>query len=142
MACEITQRGLRNDSGQIMRELDRGESFVVTRGGIPVGELVPLRRHRFISAEVAVTAITMAELSAGPHAATTADERARRQDRLQPAEAAFDPLTLTEKLLARTVASTHGHRIGPQGSRTSRRRPAHRRHRRIERSSAVHPQPG
>ena len=46
-----------------------------------------------LPAEVAVTAITMAELGAGPHAATTADERARRQDRLQRAEAAFDPLT-------------------------------------------------
>jgi predicted nucleic acid-binding protein len=42
--------------------------------------------------EVAVSAITMAELGAGPHAATGADERARRQDRLQRAEAAFDPL--------------------------------------------------
>lgn len=42
--------------------------------------------------EVAVSAITMAELGAGPHAATDADERARRQDRLQRAEAAFDPL--------------------------------------------------
>jgi len=42
--------------------------------------------------EVAVTAITMAELSAGPHATTDADERSRRQDRLQRAEAAFDPL--------------------------------------------------
>lgn len=54
MAREITQRELRNDSGQIMRGLDRGESFVVTRSGVPVGELVPLRRHRFISAEAAV----------------------------------------------------------------------------------------
>lgn len=42
--------------------------------------------------EVAVSAITMAELAAGPHAATTSAERARRQDRLQRAEAAFDPL--------------------------------------------------
>ncbi|HSK80378.1 MAG TPA: type II toxin-antitoxin system VapC family toxin [Thermoanaerobaculia bacterium] len=42
--------------------------------------------------EVAVSAITMAELAAGPHAATDPDERARRQDRLQRAEAAFDPL--------------------------------------------------
>jgi len=42
--------------------------------------------------EVAVTAITMAELAAGPHATTNPDERARRQDRLQRAEAAFDPL--------------------------------------------------
>lgn len=42
--------------------------------------------------EVAVSAITMAELAAGPHAAGNAAERARRQDRLQRAEAAFDPL--------------------------------------------------
>ena len=37
-----------------MRGLGRGESFVVTRRGVPVGELVPLRRHRFISAVAAV----------------------------------------------------------------------------------------
>ncbi len=42
--------------------------------------------------EVAVSALTMAELAAGPHAASDADERGRRQDRLQRAEAAFDPL--------------------------------------------------
>ena len=54
MAEEISQRELRNDSGEIMRRLDRGDSFVVTRRGAPVGELTPLRRHRFISAEAAV----------------------------------------------------------------------------------------
>jgi hypothetical protein len=42
--------------------------------------------------EVAVSAVTMAELAAGPHAAGSADERGRRQDRLQRAEAAFDPV--------------------------------------------------
>ncbi len=42
--------------------------------------------------ELAVSAITMAELAAGPHATQDAEERARRQDRLQRAEAAFDPL--------------------------------------------------
>lgn len=42
--------------------------------------------------EVAVSAVSMAELAAGPHAAADADERGRRQDRLQRAEAAFDPL--------------------------------------------------
>lgn len=42
--------------------------------------------------QVAVSALTMAELAAGPTAATDAGERARRQDRLQRAEAAFDPL--------------------------------------------------
>lgn len=47
---QITQRQLRNDSGEIMRELDRGESFVVTRNGVPVGELSPIRRRQFVSA--------------------------------------------------------------------------------------------
>lgn len=42
--------------------------------------------------EVAISALTMAELAAGPHATTDPDERGRRQDRLQRAEAAFDPL--------------------------------------------------
>lgn len=42
--------------------------------------------------EVAVTSITMAELAAGPHATSDSAERARRQDRLQRAEAAFDPI--------------------------------------------------
>ena len=42
--------------------------------------------------EIAVSAITMAELAAGPHATTNPAERARRQDRLQRAEATFEPL--------------------------------------------------
>ena len=42
--------------------------------------------------QVAVSAITLAELAAGPHATRDGNERARRQDRLQRAEAAFDPL--------------------------------------------------
>lgn len=42
--------------------------------------------------EVAISALTLAELAAGPHATGDADERARRQDRLQRTEAAFDPL--------------------------------------------------
>jgi len=45
-----------------------------------------------LPAEIAVSAITMAELAAGPHATTDRDERARRQDRLQRAEATFEPL--------------------------------------------------
>jgi len=42
--------------------------------------------------EIAVSAITLAELAAGPHATTDPAERARRQDRLQRAEATFDPV--------------------------------------------------
>jgi prevent-host-death family protein len=54
MAREISQRELRNESGEIMRALDRGEMFVVTRNGVPVGELTPLRKRRFVSADAAV----------------------------------------------------------------------------------------
>jgi len=56
MIREISQRELRNESGEIMRGVDRGESFVVTRNGVPVAELVPLRRRRFVSVEAAVAA--------------------------------------------------------------------------------------
>ena len=38
-----------------MRALERGEQFVVTRNGVPIGELIPLRRP-FVAAEAAVTA--------------------------------------------------------------------------------------
>lgn len=40
----------------------------------------------------AITAITLAELAAGPHAATDAIQRSIRQERLQWAEATFDAL--------------------------------------------------
>lgn len=42
--------------------------------------------------ELAISVVTMAELAAGPHATRDGAERARRQDRLQRAESAFDPL--------------------------------------------------
>jgi predicted nucleic acid-binding protein len=42
--------------------------------------------------EFAVSAITMAELAAGPHATLDFEERARRQDLLQRVEASLDPL--------------------------------------------------
>lgn len=52
MATRITQRQLRNESGEIMRALDRGDSFVVTRNGTAVGELLPIRRREFVTAEI------------------------------------------------------------------------------------------
>ncbi|HVX21602.1 MAG TPA: type II toxin-antitoxin system VapC family toxin [Acidimicrobiales bacterium] len=42
--------------------------------------------------EVAVCAITLAELAAGPHLAASGPEGARRQARLQQVEATFEPL--------------------------------------------------
>ncbi|MBA3653682.1 MAG: type II toxin-antitoxin system VapC family toxin [Actinobacteria bacterium] len=64
------------------------------RGVLDTSALIDLEEldAKLLPAEVAVSAITMAELAAGPHATSDPDERARRQDRLQRAEAAFDPL--------------------------------------------------
>jgi predicted nucleic acid-binding protein len=45
-----------------------------------------------LPAELAIAAVTLAELAAGPHATSDPDERARRQERLQRVEAVFDPL--------------------------------------------------
>ena len=56
MSRHITQRELRNESGRIMRGLDRGKAFVVTRNGVPVGELIPLRQRQFVPAETVVEA--------------------------------------------------------------------------------------
>jgi hypothetical protein len=41
-----------------MRELDNGETFVVTRNGVAVGELRPLGRPRFVPAALAVSAFS------------------------------------------------------------------------------------
>lgn len=45
-----------------------------------------------LPAELTVSSVTLAELAAGPHATTDPLERARRQDRLQRAEATFEPV--------------------------------------------------
>ena len=42
--------------------------------------------------EAAISAITLAELTAGPRLASTGAESARRQSRLQQIEATFDPI--------------------------------------------------
>lgn len=51
MAAELTQRDLRARSGQIMDAVAHGESFIVTRNGTPIGELIPLRRARVVTRE-------------------------------------------------------------------------------------------
>ena len=64
------------------------------RGLLDTSVVIDLERipPTALPAEAAVSAITMAELAAGPHATADPDERARRQDRLQRAEATFAAL--------------------------------------------------
>lgn len=64
------------------------------RGLLDTSVVVDLERldASVLPQELAISAVTMAELAAGPHATTDLDERARRQDRLQRVEATFHPL--------------------------------------------------
>jgi prevent-host-death family protein len=48
MKRTITQRELRNDSARILREVQAGETVIVTRNGQPVAELRPVQRRRFV----------------------------------------------------------------------------------------------
>jgi prevent-host-death family protein len=58
----ITQRELRNDSAAVLREVEAGETLVVTRNGTPVAELRPIRPRQF------VPRISLAEAAArAPH---------------------------------------------------------------------------
>ena len=43
----LTQRELRNRSGEIMRGLEQGQRYLVTSNGVPVGELAPRHRRHF-----------------------------------------------------------------------------------------------
>jgi hypothetical protein len=65
-----------------------------TRGLLDTSVVIDLERIETDSlpAEVAVSALTVAELAAGPHATRDPGERARRQERLQRVEATFTPL--------------------------------------------------
>lgn len=57
--------------------------------------ILVLRRqidHAQLPQTMSISAITLAELSAGPHHTSDPDERARRLDVLQRAESEFDPL--------------------------------------------------
>lgn len=39
---QITQRELRNDNARIIREVEQGETFVVTKHGVPVARVSPI----------------------------------------------------------------------------------------------------
>jgi prevent-host-death family protein len=51
MPRTISQRDLRNDSAAVLREVEAGETLVVTRNGTPVAELRPHGPRRFVSRE-------------------------------------------------------------------------------------------
>lgn len=46
VAKTIPQRELRNDNAKVIDAVESGETFVVTRNGVPVAELRPIPRTR------------------------------------------------------------------------------------------------
>ena len=62
MATPLSQRELRNDSGAIMRRVQQGERFTVTRNGVPVADLVP---HSDFEADRPPRFVPVAQIAAG-----------------------------------------------------------------------------
>jgi antitoxin (DNA-binding transcriptional repressor) of toxin-antitoxin stability system len=48
MNKKISQRELRNDSGAVLREVQAGQIFTITRNGVPVAELRRIPPRRFV----------------------------------------------------------------------------------------------
>lgn len=70
--------------------------------------------------ESTISAVTLAELAAGPHATDDPEERSRRQDRLQRIEAVMDPLPFdaaAARAYGRVYAATRAHACKPRGAR-------------------------
>lgn len=93
-----------------------------TRGLIDTSVLIDLEQIEpdALPLELAVSAVTMAELAAGPHATADPAERARRQDRLQRAEATFEPLPVdagVARAYGRVYAEIHAHGRKARGRR-------------------------
>jgi predicted nucleic acid-binding protein len=79
------------------------------RGLIDTSVVIDLERvaRDGLPEELAIAAVTLAELAAGPHATGDPAERARRQERLQRVEATFDPIpfdTAAARAYARVYA--------------------------------------
>lgn len=69
----IAQRELRNDNATVMDAVANGETFVVTRNGVPVAEIRPVRGHRR-------TLVPRAEIVALAAAGPSVDARALRKE--------------------------------------------------------------
>ncbi len=64
MPKTIAQRELRNDNARVIEAVAAGESFVITRNGVPIAELKPIRTSR----RAAIPKVELVALAtSGPH---------------------------------------------------------------------------
>lgn len=90
------------------------------RGLLDTSVVIDLPPTAALPEQVAISALTLAELAAGTHATKEADERARRQDRLQRVEATFEVLpfeSAAARAYGRIVAA-----VGADGRKARGRR--------------------
>lgn len=117
MSRTITQRELRNGSGEITRSLDQGESFIVTRNGTPVGELTPLRRHRFVSTD---TVVAMFRHAPSIDAHRFRDDLERLDPSLLPIESAVSASTMAELAASPFRSAARRYPVSRAGERLTR----------------------
>ncbi len=100
-----------------MDEPPSGRGLLDTSVVIRYDEVDPVR----LPAEIAISTLTLAELTAGPHAAADDLQRARRQHRLQRFEAEIEPLSFNSEC-ARAYGSIYVATIAvgrkPRGGRS------------------------
>lgn len=94
----------------------------VVRGLLDTSVVIALERlaAENLPEEPAISALTLAELTAGPLATDDEQERARRQDRLQRVEALLDPIPFdaaAARAYGRIYAATRGADRKPRGAR-------------------------
>ena len=95
---------------------------VVPRGLLDTSVVIALDEveQEALPEQRAISAITFAELAAGPHATDDENERARRQDRLQRMQTLVDPLPFdaaAARAYARVFAATRARGRKPRGHR-------------------------
>ena len=94
----------------------------VVRGLLDTSVVIALERlaAENLPEEPAISALTLAELTAGPLATDDEQERARRQDRLQRVEALLDPIPFdaaAARAYGRIYAATRAADGKPRGAR-------------------------
>jgi prevent-host-death family protein len=60
MTRMITQRELRNDSAAVLRDVQSGQTLIITRNGTPIAEIRPLPPRRFVPRALIADAIRRA----------------------------------------------------------------------------------
>ncbi len=78
----ITQREFRNNSAAVMDAVEAGETYHVTRNGVEVAELRPLRKGRRLTAEQLVERHRRLPRVDGPAMRGEADEVFGSEDRV------------------------------------------------------------